>query len=138
MSTQIHTEAFNPATGDSLGKIPQNNIGDIKEAVKRIRVAQAIWADYSFSERGKYLRKMQRHLVEHGEKYARIISQDNGKTLADAYITEISAAIISFDYYIKHTARVLRSRRVKGSHIFESFKSGDGVYVCYVLRKPRV
>ena len=34
MATLIHTEAFNPATGDSLGKIPQNSIGDIKEAVK--------------------------------------------------------------------------------------------------------
>ncbi len=123
MTTLIHTEAFNPATGESLGKIPQNTIADIKEAVKRIRVAQVKWSHLSFSERGKHLRKMQRHLVQHGEEYARIISQDNGKTLPDAYMTEISAAIISFDYYIKHTARVLRQRRVKGSHIFGLFTS---------------
>ncbi len=123
MATRIHTEAFNPATGDSLGKVPQNTVDDINDAVKRIRLAQTKWEQLSFSERGKHLRKMQQHLVEHGEKYAQIISQDNGKTLADAYMTEISATIISFDYYIKHSARVLRSRRVKGSHIFALYTS---------------
>ena len=121
MSTLIHTEAFNPATGESLGQIPQNTLEDIQHAVSRIRKAQAKWADFSFSERGKHLRKMQRHLIEHGEEYARIISADNGKTLVDAYMTEISSAVIAFDYYIKHSARVLRERRVKGSHIFSLF-----------------
>ena len=87
MSTLIHTEAFNPATGESLGQIPQNTLEDIQHAVSRIRKAQTKWADFSFSERGKHLRKMQRHLIEHGEEYARIISADNGKTLADAYMT---------------------------------------------------
>ena len=125
MTTQIHTEAFNPATGASLGKIPQNTIADIKQSVQRIRVAQAKWALLSFSERGKYLRRMQQHLTQHSEEYARIISQDNGKTLPDAYMTEISSAIIAFDYYIKHTARVLRPRRVKGSHIFGLFTSNQ-------------
>ncbi|NQV15686.1 aldehyde dehydrogenase family protein [bacterium] len=121
MENQMHTEAFNPATGESLGKIPQNTVQDINEGVKRIRVAQAKWAKLSFSERGQSLRKMQRHLVKHSESYARTISRDNGKTLADAYLTDISSAVIAFDYYIKHTARVLRSRRVKGSHIFSLY-----------------
>lgn len=121
MSTLIHTEAFNPATGESLGKIPQNSLEDIRDSVRRIRIAQAKWAEFSFAERGKHLRKMQRHLVQHGEEYAKVISSDNGKTLADAYLTEISSAILAFDYYIKHSARVLRTRRVKGSHIFSLF-----------------
>jgi len=121
MTTQLYTEAYNPATGKSLGKIPQNSIKDIRESVKRIRVAQAKWAQLSFSDRGRHLRKMQRHLTERGEEYARIISQDNGKTLPDAYMTEITPAIVAFDYYIKHSARVLRPRRVKGSHIFGLF-----------------
>lgn len=121
MATKIHTEAYNPATGESLGQVPQNSSKDVKEAVARIRIAQATWAQLSFSERGAHLRKMQRHLTEHGEKYARVISRDNGKTIADAYMTEITSAIVAFDYYIKHTARVLRPRRVKGSHIFSLY-----------------
>ncbi|NQV41680.1 MAG: aldehyde dehydrogenase family protein [Candidatus Marinimicrobia bacterium] len=121
MSTLSHTEAFNPATGESLGQVPKNTLEDIQHAVIRIRKAQAKWAAYSFSERGLHLRKMQRHLIEHGEEYARIISADNGKTLADAYMTEISSAVFAFDYYIKHSSRVLRERRIKGSHIFSLF-----------------
>ena len=113
MPEHEHTEALNPATGESLGQIPLNRVEDIKTAVPRIRAAQISWAQKSFSERGTYLRKMEHHLVEHGEKYARIISQDNGKTLADAYMTDISSSVLAFDYYIKHSARVLRERRIK-------------------------
>jgi len=121
MPEHEHTEALNPATGESLGQIPLNRVEDIKTAVPRIRAAQISWAQKSFSERGTYLRKMEHHLVEHGEKYARIISQDNGKTLADAYMTDISSSVLAFDYYIKHSARVLRERRIKGSHLFSLF-----------------
>ncbi len=121
MSNLSHTEAINPSTGESLGTVPQNTIGDIQQAVKRIRAAQKKWAELSFSDRGKYLRKMQHHLIEHGEEYGKIISRDNGKTLSDAYTTEISSAVIAFDYYIKHSARVLRERKIKGSHIFGFF-----------------
>jgi len=121
MSALSHTEAFNPATGESLGQVPQNTLEDIQHAVSRIRKAQAKWAQLSFSERGKHLRKMQHHLVEHGQEYAKVLSADNGKTLADAYMTEISSAVLAFDYHIKHSARVLRERRVKGSHIFGLF-----------------
>lgn len=121
MTDLAQTEAINPATGESLGHIPQNTLEDVHQAVVRIRKAQSKWAELSFSERGTYLRKMQRHLIEHGEEYARTITADNGKTLADAYMTEISSAVIAFDYYIKHSARVLRERRIKGSHIFSLF-----------------
>lgn len=121
MTDLSHTESINPATGESLGHIPQNTIEDVHQAVSRIRKAQEKWAEYSFSDRGKHLRRMQRHLIEHGEEYARTIAADNGKTLADAYMTEISSATIAFDYYIKHSARVLRERRIKGSHIFSLF-----------------
>jgi acyl-CoA reductase-like NAD-dependent aldehyde dehydrogenase len=121
MSALSHTEALNPATGEPLGQMPQNTVEDIHHAVTRIRKAQPKWAALSFTDRGKHLRKMQRHLIEHGEAYARTISADNGKTLADAYMTEISSAILAFDYYIKHSPRVLRERRLKGSHIFSLF-----------------
>jgi len=118
MTTLTQTEAINPATGESLGNIPQNIVSDVRESVAKIRLAQIVWAQSSFSDRGKHLRKMQQHLVEHGEEYSRIIAADNGKSLADAYMTEISSAVLAFDYYIKHSTRVLRPRRVRGSHIF--------------------
>jgi len=121
MSEPVLTDAHNPATGKSIGQIPENTVNDIQQAVSRIRKAQEKWAEISFSERGKYLRRMQRHLIEHGEEYAKVISADNGKTLSDAYMTEISSAVIAFDYYIKHSARVLRERRMKGSHIFSVY-----------------
>lgn len=121
MSEQTHSESINPATGKIIGETPLHTAQDIKNAVSRIRATQPEWASLSFRERGDYLRRMQRHLAEHGEEYARIIAQDNGKTLADAYMTEITPAIMAFDYYIKHTARVLRQRRIRGSHVFSLF-----------------
>lgn len=121
MVKKIETESFNPATGEPLGTVPQNTTREIKSAVKAIRIAQASWAHLSFQERGACLRKMQRHLTHHGEEYARMISQDNGKTVKDAYTTDITSAIVAFDYYIKHSARVLRPRHLRGSHIFSVY-----------------
>lgn len=121
MSEAVHTEALNPATGESIGQVPENTVNDIRHAVARIRKAQKKWAELSFTERGKYLRRMQRHLVENGEEYARVICADNGKTLKDAYMTDITSSVIAFDYFIKHSARVLRERRVKGSHLFSVY-----------------
>lgn len=115
MPEQSYSESINPATGMVIGELPLHSAKDIKEAVDRIREAQKQWADLSFGERGAHLRKMQQHLTKHGEEYAQIIAQDNGKTVKDAYTTEITAAVIAFNYYIKYAARVLRSRRVKGS-----------------------
>jgi len=121
MADQTHTESINPSTGKVIGETPLNTAKDIKDAVGRIREAQKQWAELSFGERGAYLRRMQRHLVQHGEEYAQIIARDNGKTIKDAYTTEVTAAVVAFDYYIKHSARVLRTRRVMGSHIFGLF-----------------
>ena len=129
MPERKHSDSINPATGEIIGKVPLNTSRDIKDSVKRIREAQKQWADLSFRERGDHLRRMQRHLAKHGEEYARIISQDNGKNIKDAYLTEISAAIIAFDFYIKHTARILRPRRVKGSHFFGLFTRNRLQYV---------
>ena len=98
MTGKTHSESINPATGQSIGEVPLNTAKEIKDAVGRIREAQKVWAELSFQERGTYLRRMQRHLAKHGEDYARVTSQDNGKNVKDAYLTEITAAIIAFDY----------------------------------------
>lgn len=117
------TQIIKPANLQKLGFVPQNTIDDINAASAKIRSAQQIWQQKSFRERGTHLKKMRRFLASHGQEFAEQISRDNGKTVQDAYLTEILPGILALDYYIKHTERVLKPRSIKGSHIFSSYKS---------------
>ena len=82
------TVSLNPATGNELGQDPQNEIADVITAVRRIREAQESWAALPFAQRGDHFRRIRRFLASEGEALAKIISSENGKTLADAYLTE--------------------------------------------------
>ncbi len=117
------TVSLNPATGNELGQVPQNEIADVITAVRRIREAQESWAALPFAQRGDHFRRIRRFLASEGEALAKIISSENGKTLADAYLTEVTPAIMACDYQIRHASRALKPRRYRGSHIFSLFTS---------------
>lgn len=120
--TAAFTLSTNPATGEELGRVPLNRIEDVEAAVGRIRAAQKQWALTPFYERARHLRKMQRHLAAHADEFSKRIAADNGKTYKDAFATEIFAAILGIDYYIKHSHRVLKGSHIRGSGWFGLYK----------------
>ncbi|MCF7796563.1 MAG: aldehyde dehydrogenase family protein [Lentisphaeria bacterium] len=120
--TTAFTISTNPATGDKLGRVPLNRMEDVGPAIERIRAAQKQWALTPIHKRTRHLRKMQRHLASHADEFAKRIAADNGKTYKDAFATEIFAAILGIDYYIKHSHRVLQDRQIRGSGWFGLYK----------------
>ncbi|MCF7802300.1 MAG: aldehyde dehydrogenase family protein [Candidatus Marinimicrobia bacterium] len=121
-ATEMFTESRNPATGELLGKVPLNHVSEVQVAIDRIRIAQIKWASTPIHERAQHLRKMQRHLAAHADEFSKRIAADNGKTYKDAFATEIFAAILGIDYYIKHSHRVLKDSHIRGSGWFGLYK----------------
>ena len=115
--------SLNPATGEELGRVPLNAVTDVHEIIPRMRKAQSAWAELSFAQRGDHLRRMRQYLAREGQGLAELIAAENGKTVTDAYIAEVTPAMLACDYQIRHAARVLRPRRLRGSHIFSFFFS---------------
>ncbi len=77
-------EVINPATGDVLGHSPSGGQGDVEAAVQAAAAAYQDWRAVPPAERIQYLFRLKHLLEEHFEEIARIITTENGKTLAEA------------------------------------------------------
>ena len=125
------TASLNPATGEHLGDVPLNHVEDVADAIRRIRRVQPHWASTPVPRRARHLRKIQRFLAARADEFAKRIAADNGKTYKDAFATEIFAAILGIDYYIKHSAKVLSAKRIRGSGPFGLYKRHRVQHVPY-------
>ncbi|NOY77165.1 MAG: aldehyde dehydrogenase family protein [Calditrichaeota bacterium] len=104
---ETKTESRNPITGEVLGQVPLNTIDDVREAIRKGREAQKIWAGISVKERAKRLLPIRDYMVEHAEELAEIISRDNGKVRLDALIADVLTGPLILSYYCKHAPKIL-------------------------------
>ena len=106
------TIAYNPATGDEIGQVPNTDLSRLPEIFEHARAAQKIWAHRSFKERARALHLMRDYIVEHAEELSEIVSKSNGKTLVDALATEVLPCTLACDWYAKHAEKVLREKKL--------------------------
>jgi malonate-semialdehyde dehydrogenase (acetylating)/methylmalonate-semialdehyde dehydrogenase len=79
-----YAEVNNPATGELLGTTPLDGAADVAAAAEAAGAAFPGWRSTPPEERIQYLFKLKRQLEEHFEEAARILTMENGKTLAEA------------------------------------------------------
>nr|WP_218094063.1 CoA-acylating methylmalonate-semialdehyde dehydrogenase [Paenibacillus solanacearum] len=75
----------NPATGDTLAYVPISSREDVDRAVASAKAAFAEWKQVAVPRRARILFKYQQLLVEHWEELARLVTQENGKSLSEAH-----------------------------------------------------
>lgn len=77
-------EVINPATGDVLAVSPAGMDSDVEAAVQAASAAFPEWRAVPPAERVQYLFRLKQLLEDHFDEIARIITLENGKTLAEA------------------------------------------------------
>ncbi len=77
-------EVINPATAESLGRVPLGGEDDVSAAVEAASAAFPEWRRTPPEERIQYLFKLKQLLEEHFEEIGRSITMENGKTLTEA------------------------------------------------------
>lgn len=77
-------EVPNPATGELLARVPLSTAADVDAAVQAAAAAFPDWAATPAVERARLLFRYKAILEEHFEELARLVTLENGKTLADA------------------------------------------------------
>jgi malonate-semialdehyde dehydrogenase (acetylating)/methylmalonate-semialdehyde dehydrogenase len=75
---------FNPATGDVNAHVPVADAKLVDDVVAIARNAAQSWRNSSLSQRTNVLFTLRQLLVEHADELAALITQEHGKTIADA------------------------------------------------------
>ncbi len=111
-------EKRSPITGERLGEFPITSRNGVITAVARARAASAHWQKTTLEARLKIISQIKDVIREHGEEYARRISEDTGKPLVDSLLTELMTVPLFIDYYQKTAPKVLRRKKVSASVLF--------------------
>ena len=83
-TTQEYVDVTNPATAEVLARTPLSTAADVDAAVQSAADAFPAWRRTPPGERVQYLFKLKNLLEEHLGELARLITEENGKTLAEA------------------------------------------------------
>src|SRR5580704_17640374 len=74
----------NPATGETLAKVPLSTAGDVDAAVEAAARAFPAWSATPPAARARHLFKLREIFDDHRDEVAAICTAEHGKTLAEA------------------------------------------------------
>jgi malonate-semialdehyde dehydrogenase (acetylating) / methylmalonate-semialdehyde dehydrogenase len=83
-ATTDYVDVTNPATTEVLARTPLSTDADVDGAVQAAAAAFPAWRRTPPGERIQYLFKLKNLLEEHIDEIARLTTQENGKTFAEA------------------------------------------------------
>jgi acyl-CoA reductase-like NAD-dependent aldehyde dehydrogenase len=106
----------NPATGETIATIPTLSASEVKELVRRARVAQPAWEALGFEERGRVLRRAQKWVTDNAERIIATIVSETGKTYEDAQLAEIMYAAAAFGFWAKEAPNFLADEPLKSAN----------------------
>ena len=122
----------NPATEETLCRVPRGAAEDIGRAVRAARRAfeEGPWRRMPPSERGRLLWRLADRIEEHADELALLESLDNGKPLTVARAADLPLTVDHFRYYAGWATKV------EGETIPINPPVPGGVYLDYTLREP--
>src|SRR4051794_34880748 len=114
--SQIAVE--NPATGQTIGHVPDMGAAEVAHMVDIARAAQPAWAELGFEARAKVFYRARKWLVDNRDRVARTIVEETGKTREDAMLAEVLFIADSFGYWAKSAPKHLKDEKVKSHSPF--------------------
>ncbi len=103
-----------PFTGETLHKLPMSTPQDIRDAARRARQAQRLWAARPIAQRAAVLKRFHDRLFERREELHDVIQLENGKSRMSAAEEVMDVALVA-RYYAYHGPRLLQPSRRKGA-----------------------
>jgi len=97
-------DVIDPATEQTLATVANATVADAKDAVDAAAAALPAWAQRTPRERGEILRKAYELFVADKEYFARLMTLENGKSLADSRAEALYAAEF-FRWYAEEAPR---------------------------------
>ncbi|WP_028784502.1 aldehyde dehydrogenase family protein [Thalassobacillus devorans] len=79
-----YTSVVNPATGQTITKVPLSSENDVRAAVKSAKQAQKSWALVPAPQRAELLYRVGSMMKDRKEHLAKLLTMENGKVLEEA------------------------------------------------------
>ena len=102
-----------PVNLEPIGELEVQSAKDVRAAVETARKAQPAWAALSFKERGQYMLRALKILLERMDGFIDVVQRETGKARNDAIMVEIFASADALGYYARNTAKLLRPERIQ-------------------------
>ncbi len=107
----------NPATGATVGNVPDMSAEQVADLAAKGRAAQPEWEAYGFEGRARVMLRAQKWLMDNAERVVETIVSETGKTYEDAELAEIGYGGNAFGFWAKYGPEYLADERVKSSQI---------------------
>jgi lactaldehyde dehydrogenase / glycolaldehyde dehydrogenase len=124
-SGQDRITCVNPSTGDPICTVPASTASDVDAAIAAAVAAQKSWGKRPAIQRAQALRAIAAKIRENVEPLARLITEEQGKTLGLARV-EVAFTADYMDYMAEW------ARRIEGE-ILESDRPGETIFL---FRQP--
>jgi len=94
-----YIEAINPATEESIARIPDCGEPLVAEALRAARQAQGAWGKAAFKERKDVLRAIAGAILENLKLLAETETKEIGKAFKESLFVDVPLAAEAFNYY---------------------------------------
>lgn len=104
-------KAINPATGELIREFPEHDEQEVNRRLEAAAAAFQSWRRFDFAERGRHLTAVADLLRENMADFARLMTEEMGKTLAAAE-SEVDKCAWVCDFYAENAERFLSNENV--------------------------
>jgi succinate-semialdehyde dehydrogenase/glutarate-semialdehyde dehydrogenase len=120
--TKAKLQTVNPATGEPGRSYEQHGLEEALEAANAAHLAFRAWRPTSFSERSAAIRKAAEILRARKDEFARLMTEEMGKTLDDGR-AEVEKCAFQCDWFAEHAEHYLTAEPVDigGEEAFVTF-----------------
>src|SRR6267154_990104 len=94
-----------PATGETIAEVPRMGVAETRRAIARAEAALPAWRSMLAKDRARILRRWSDLMLENEEGLARLLTQEQGKPIAESR-TEIAYAASFYEWFGEEGKRV--------------------------------
>ena len=120
--------SVNPATGAEIGRAPNCSREEVFATVLRAREAFKLWRETSFAERKRIVLRARVVILEEMDEIARLISEEMGKPVTEAFSTEIAPVLDLMQYFARSTQKLLKPEKINIGQLAFLGRSSKIVY----------
>ncbi len=116
-------QVINPASGEVISEIKSTTCLEVVETVNKAKDAFLLWKSLSVEKRISYLKTIYDIIIDDRQYIAETITKNNGKPLAEAYLTEIASTLQIMEHFIKNGASLLHEKNIPLGPLYPTKKS---------------